>query len=336
MLWGKATRSCRTIVGGRRRTGAARTGSRSGARNGPARAGPKGAFAAADMRADSALRRWARRPVLGAAILLVTGVTIGVLYIASHGAREANSAPWYQVAMGESPADQKERSAVDRRVSQMLAGIPQSGDALGQPTAPVTLQVYGDLECLSVRDWFLNYLPRIIDDFVRTNVLRIEYHSLETDTLWPSVFLVQQAAAIAAGRQHKMWNFLATFYAEQGFEYRHYLTNRFLNAIADQVPGLNTEQWATDANSRQRQLVVMADDRFARSVGFHDTPAFRLGRTGEALTDFAGRTVVVYHKPLVTRAANGDRVIVGEKKELGHPLSLVDWYDLKEAIKQLI
>lgn len=289
----------------------------------------------------SGLRGSAWPAAVALAILIATGVTVGVFSMRRHGAREAQSAPSqsapsYQVALGESVADQAERANVDRSVSNLLAGIPQSGNALGQPTAPITLQVYGDLECFSVRAWFLAYLPSIINKFVRTNVLRIEYHSLETDTLWPSVFLVQQAAGIAAGHQSKMWNFLETFYAEQGVEYRHYLTNRFLNAIADQVPGLNLERWATDSNSRGRRRTVMADDRFARSVGFHDTPAFRLGRTGQSLTDFAGRNVVVFHKPLVTRAANGERVIVGEKQELGHPLSMIDTYDLKAAIKHLI
>jgi hypothetical protein len=90
------------------------------------------------------------------------------------------------------------------------------------------------------------------------------------------------------------------------------------------------------ASTSDKARRASKDDRYPRSVGFHDTPAFRLGHTGGPLTDFSGRNIVIYRKLLVTRTASGERVAIGNKKELSHPLSLIDWYDLRKAIKELI
>jgi Thioredoxin len=107
----------------------------------------------------------------------------------------------------------------DREVATLLAGIPQQGDALGQPKAPVTLRVYTDLECLTARGWVVGLLPAIIKRFVRRGEMRIEFRSFKTDTHNANTFLNQQSAAIAAGAQDKLWNFVETFYYEQGKEY---------------------------------------------------------------------------------------------------------------------
>jgi protein-disulfide isomerase len=271
--------------------------------------------------------------------LLIALTAIAIVAIAYTATRNRQPRPFvvnaYQLAVSPDRADAAVRARIDTAVTAFLAAIPQHGQALGQPTAPITLQVYGDLQCSNVMQWFTTMLPRIINEFVRTNVLRIEYHSLETDTLNPSEFLTEQAATVAAAKQNRLWNFLETFYHEQGREYSNYVTNSFLVAIAKQVAGLHLKQWSGSINS-QTAVTVARDDNFARSVGFHDTPAFRIGRTGGPLTDFAGRTVILYRKNLLGRTPSGEHVLIGRSHNLMHPLSLVDWYDIKKRINELI
>ena len=72
---------------------------------------------------------------------------------------------------------------------------------------------------------------------MRTGKLKIEYHSLETATREPEVFKTQQVAALAAGKQNKAWDFIETFYHEQGEEDSGYVTEKYLQGIASQVPG---------------------------------------------------------------------------------------------------
>jgi hypothetical protein len=223
---------------------------------------------------------------------------------------------------------------VEGKVAVLLAGIPQHGNALGSPRAPVTLQVFGDLECVDVRHWFMWYLPAVINEFVRTNILRLEYRALKTDTLNPQVFVVQQTAALAAGRQDKMWNFLATFYYEQGTEYTSYVTERYLDGIVQQVPGLSPARWNSDRVIPLAKTVV-SDDHTARALGFHDTPAFRIGHTGGNLRNFSGRNIVIYTRYHYKLSPTGAPVVIPKPNGYMNPVSLINAQDIKKAIDGL-
>lgn len=131
-------------------------------------------------------------------------------------------------------------SRIAREVSELLAGIPQEGQTLGSPTAPVTMQLFTELEDYSSGGWFVELLPAIIRELVRTNFLRIEYRAFKTNTIASETFVKQQAAALAAGAQDKLWNYVYTFYHEQGIEHTPYATDRFLENIARQVPAIDT------------------------------------------------------------------------------------------------
>lgn len=222
---------------------------------------------------------------------------------------------------------------IDRQVSALLAGIPQHGNTLGSPRAPITLQVFGDLECLDVKYWFVSYLPAIINDFVRPNALRIEYRAMKTDTLNPKVFVVQQTAALAAGAQDAMWHFLAIFYHEQGIEYTNYVTEQYLDRIAGQVPGLDLSRWNNDRAVSLAKTVV-ADDHTARTVGFYDTPAFRIGRTGGILRKFSGRYIIVYKRFRFRTGPHGETITTPIPNSHAHPLSLIDAQDIQETIER--
>jgi protein-disulfide isomerase len=131
-------------------------------------------------------------------------------------------------------------------IGALLAGLPQSGNALGSSAAPVTLEYFGDLECPFYRRFSLGSLPSIIQRWVRTGELRIEYHALQTATPEPEVFIAQQVAALAAGKQAKAWDFIETFYRDQREEGSGYVTKAFLRSIAGRVPGLDVAQWTSD------------------------------------------------------------------------------------------
>lgn len=177
-----------------------------------------------------------------AATLLIAAVIGTVLLVSPNSSRAGQDARY------------------DREVSTLLAGIPQEGRTLGSPTAPVTLQVFADLEDEDSRHWVIRLLPTIIEEFVRPGTLKIEYRSYKTNTIHPGTFVKQQAAAIAAGAQGMLWNFVETFYLEQGREYTPYVTESYLDNIASQIPGLNIAQWHKDRNDGRRSEQVVADD----------------------------------------------------------------------------
>jgi protein-disulfide isomerase len=168
-------------------------------------------------------------------------------------------------------------------VRSLLAGIPQRGNTLGYPKAPLTLQYFGDLECPFCREFTLGALPPIIQRWVRSGQLKIEYHSLESATRDPEVFKTQQVAALAAGKQNKLWYFIELFYHEQGKEDSGYVTESYLQGLAQQVPRLNLIAWTVARNDTELANTVSSDARGARSAGVTGTPSFLLRRTGGTL-----------------------------------------------------
>jgi protein-disulfide isomerase len=218
----------------------------------------------------------ARRTRLTQLAIVVSVVVAGIVAILI---ATAGSGAVKQIA----PETAAARS-VDSSVTTLLAGLPQNGSVLGRPTAPVTLQYFGDLECPVCRSFTVNALPSIIGKWVRGGQLRIEYHSLETATREPEVFKSQQVAALAAGKQQKLWNFIETFYHEQGEEDSGYVTEGYIQGIAKQLPGLNLTHWTGERNDPTLAGQVESDAQAANNAGFNGTPAFLIGRSGGAMT----------------------------------------------------
>lgn len=104
----------------------------------------------------------------------------------------------------------------------------------------------------------------------------------------------QQTAALAAGAQDRLWNFIETFFYEQGKELTRYVTDSYLEGIARQTPGLNLTRWHTDRHTGRREEQTTTEDQSARTIGLHVTPAFRIGKTGGHMSIFTSRTMIQY------------------------------------------
>jgi protein-disulfide isomerase len=216
--------------------------------------------------AEAARRRRLTR--LGVVLAVVVAAVVVILIATSGGGKSAPK------------AGTKAASAVTTEVNNLIGGIPQSGNTLGSPTAPVTLQYFGDLQCPICQKFTLGALPALIQHWVRAGKLRIEYKSLETATREPEVFKLQQIAALAAGKQAKMWNFIETFYHEQGAEGTGYVTEEYLHNIAAQVAGLNIAKWTEDRSSPAYSSEIESDAQAANTNNFTGTPSFLIGHTG--------------------------------------------------------
>jgi protein-disulfide isomerase len=182
------------------------------------------------------------------------------------------------------PAARQSRASTVVAVERLLNGIPESGIVLGDVHAPITLQVYADLECPICREFALDVQGHLIRRFVRSGELRIESRSLETATREPETFLEQQVAALAAGRQNKLWYFDELFFREQGREDSGYVTEGYLGGLARQTPGLDLVAWnAARNNDATLAAEVDSDAQRANERGFTGTPSFVIGRTGGRL-----------------------------------------------------
>ena len=117
----------------------------------------------------------------------------------------------------------------------------------------------------------------MIQSYVRAGRLKIEYRSMESATRDPETFKVQQVAALAAGEQDKMWNFIELFYHEQGEEDSGYVTESYLQGLAQQVHGLNLVAWTAARTDPELADTITTDARAAHDAGFTHTPSFLVG-----------------------------------------------------------
>jgi protein-disulfide isomerase len=224
--------------------------------------------------AAGAVRR-ARLRQLGIVVGIVVAIIVVILIATGGGSKTAPPKPQTATA-----------KAIQAKVTALLAGIPQNGNTLGSPKAPVTLVYFGDLECPICREFTEGAEPSLIQSYVRNGKLKIEYRSLETATKEPETFKTQQVAALAAGKQNEMWNFLELFYFEQGTEGSGYVTESYLQGLAQQVPGLNLPAWTAARNDPQLMNLLISDAQAASNAGFNATPAFQTEKTGGSLQNF--------------------------------------------------
>jgi protein-disulfide isomerase len=212
----------------------------------------------------------------GAALVLAIVIAIIVVATGTGGSKKA-AAPKSAAA-----------NAAVAEVVKLLQGIPQSANTLGSPSAPVTLEYFGDLECPICKEFTLGALPGLIEKDVRTGKLKIEYRSMETATREQSTFRTQQIAALAAGKQSKMWDYIELFYHEQGEEGSGYVTEGYLQGLAEQVPGLKLSDWSSARNEPAFNDQVTSDAQAANQSGFTGTPSFLIGKTGGAMQEVKG------------------------------------------------
>jgi protein-disulfide isomerase len=175
------------------------------------------------------------------------------------------------------PAIAAKRSGVTRgEVLRLLADIAQSGAQLGSGKAPVTLTLYGDLECPICRSLVLGgAFRRLIANDVRAGKVKVVYGAFCTATCNgpdPKVFKTQQVAALAAGRQHRFWQFAMLFLRGQGAEGTDYVTESYLDDLAHEVPGLDFARWQQDRRDPSLAAQVRSDERSGTRRGVIGTP----------------------------------------------------------------
>ena len=123
---------------------------------------------------------------------------------------------------------------------ELFGGIPQEGDRLGSDDAPVSIQVFNDLQCGNCRADFLSTIPGLTERYARpgTAKLLMRHYSVAENPVELGFF-----GAEAAAQQGYGWQYTYLFFVNQGEAERFGIDNEFLASLAGAIGELNVPEW---------------------------------------------------------------------------------------------
>ncbi len=213
--------------------------------------------------------RFDRRLLLLAGAVAAAAVVAVVLIVVSNSGSSKSSTP--TTATTSTPTS---TGSGPTGVKAIFAGVPQHGDTLGKATAPVTMLVFEDPQCPYCREWNVNTLPAVVDQFVRTGQIKIAYRGIEIISAQSVPAL---SAIYAAGNQGKLWDMNAAVYDKQGIENSGWITTSLLRSTA-KTAGVDADAMlkASSSPAVKKALVQAATE--ARQDAVQGTPTFVLLR----------------------------------------------------------
>jgi protein-disulfide isomerase len=165
----------------------------------------------------------------------------------------------------------------------LFKGIPQNGQVLGDPKAPIEMMMFIDVQCPVCQNYEVTNLPTVVKNYIRTGKAQM--------TLKPWAFIGGEGSqsftgrlgVIAAAKQNKGYEYAKLLYDNQGAEESGWLTGQEMATIAASVNGLNLAQWKDDVNSSASQATAKAVDNLAAQKKVQGTPTILVGCTGGKL-----------------------------------------------------
>ena len=158
-------------------------------------------------------------------------------------------------------------------VDSLVKGIPQQELVLGDPKAKVELIEYGDLQCPVCKAYSEEFLPQIIKNKVQGGDAKVIFRNF---TIIGPQSGPAGAAALAAGKQGRGWEYLELFYRNQGKENSGYADDEFLTAVAKGAGVKNIAQWDKERESSELTGEVVSTTEEAQRLGLTGTPSFAI------------------------------------------------------------
>jgi protein-disulfide isomerase len=121
-----------------------------------------------------------------------------------------------------------------------FAGVPQEGDRLGSDDAPVSIQIFNDLQCGSCAGAFVETVPALTERYARPGdaKLLMRHYSFARNELQLGFF-----AAEAAAEQNYGWQYAYLFFRNQDEAERFGVGDELLESIAASVGELDVDEW---------------------------------------------------------------------------------------------
>jgi protein-disulfide isomerase len=197
-----------------------------------------------------------RRPRLIGVLLI--GLVVAVLFavIASLSLDEPEDKPVEIIGAGE--------------VQRLLGGIHQTGAELGSPDAPVTIELFNDLQCSTCDEYQLEVVPPLVEDLVRPGDAKLVYRHFP---LGEKATNLADYGAVAAGEQDDEWQFVQLFFINQDRAPAMGVNEDFLARVAAAILEFDLNQWRQDFKDETIAETLENDGELAAQLGLPAQPA---------------------------------------------------------------
>jgi protein-disulfide isomerase len=146
-----------------------------------------------------------------------------------------------------------------------------SGKSLGDPNAPVVVQMWEDFLCPACQQFANTVKPQLIEDFVKAGTVRLEFHQFPLDQHAPGAQMAANASECAAD-QNLFWPYHdRVFVAAQQRGQAGVVYDQLVTYAGE--AGLDTEQFRSCMNSLQFNEAVAASLTEAQQLGLNSTPS---------------------------------------------------------------
>jgi protein-disulfide isomerase len=126
---------------------------------------------------------------------------------------------------------------------RLFAGMPQEGDRLGSDNAPVTIQVFNDLQCGACREDFLATIPELAERYARPGDVKLLYRHYSNGINPKQLGFY---GAEAAAEQSYGWQYTYLFFRNQDEAERFGIDQDYLASVAGGVEELDLREWEDD------------------------------------------------------------------------------------------
>lgn len=232
-------------------------------------------------------RRGARKasPKILIAVAVVAAVAIVGIVVGVKGGSSETTTTAAAPTGGSGPAAPTAEPLTQAAdVEKLYDGIPQQGNQLGDPDAPVAMIEYVDIQCPYCAQFEAEAVPPLVEKYVRTGKV-----FLETRPIAGLGVESQQGrlAMVAAGLQGKFFQLAHLLYLNQGAENSGWLDDEMLRRAAASIEGLDTAQFLQDMQSSTAARQGGVFDQQARAAAIQVTPTIYVGKNGGELQPVA-------------------------------------------------
>ncbi len=129
------------------------------------------------------------------------------------------------------------------KAQRLFGGVPQEGDRLGSDDAPVTIQVFNDIQCDDCRDDFVGTIPQLAERYVRPGDVKLLWRHYSNSVNPEQLGFY---GAEAAADQNYAWQYIYLFFRNQAEAERVGIDDEYLASIAGGAEELDIEEWKVD------------------------------------------------------------------------------------------